>query len=95
MIHSCFLSFDRVRKEQEIRDLLGPQEDHRPDKLIVVGTQVMEQSLDVDFDVLFTEICPMDLLLQRIGRLHRHNRKKRVRVACRKRHAMSREYKIH
>lgn len=76
LIHSCFLSFDRVRKEQEIRDLLGPQEDHRPGKLIVVGTQVMEQSLDVDFDVLFTEICPMDLLLQRIGRLHRHNRKK-------------------
>lgn len=76
LLHSCFLSFDRVRKEQELRDLLGPQEDHRPDKLIVVGTQVMEQPLDVDFDVLFTEICPMDLLLQRIGRLHRHNRKK-------------------
>ena len=76
LLHSCFLSFDRVRKEQELRDLLGPQEDHRPDKLIVVGTQVMEQSLDVDFDILFTEICPMDLLLQRIGRLHRHNRKK-------------------
>ena len=76
LLHSCFLSFDRIRKEQELRDLLGPQEDHRPDKLIVVGTQVMEQSLDVDFDVLFTEICPMDLLLQRIGRLHRHNRKK-------------------
>lgn len=76
LLHSCFLSFDRVRKEQELRDLLGPQEDHRPQKLIVVGTQVMEQSLDVDFDVLLTEICPMDLLLQRIGRLHRHNRKK-------------------
>lgn len=76
LLHSCFLSFDRVRKEQELRDLLGPQEDHRPEKLIVVGTQVMEQSLDIDFDVLFTEICPMDLLLQRIGRLHRHNRKK-------------------
>lgn len=76
LLHSCFLSFDRARKEQEVRDLLGPQEDHRPEKLIVVGTQVMEQSLDIDFDVLFTEICPMDLLLQRIGRLHRHNRKK-------------------
>ena len=76
LLHSCFLSFDRVRKEQELCDLLGPQEDHRPDKLIVVGTQVMEQSLDVDFDVLFTEICPMDLLLQRVGRLHRHNREK-------------------
>lgn len=76
LLHSCFLSFDRARKEQEVRDLLGPQEDHRPERLIVVGTQVMEQSLDIDFDVLFTEICPMDLLLQRIGRLHRHNRKK-------------------
>jgi CRISPR-associated endonuclease/helicase Cas3 len=80
LLHSRFVSCDRVKKEKEVRALLGPPseigEEQRPKKLLVVGTQVLEQSLDVDFDVLLTDICPMDLLLQRMGRLHRHNRKK-------------------
>jgi CRISPR-associated endonuclease/helicase Cas3 len=78
LIHARFLGIDRMRKENALRDRLGPpgraEAAPRPQRLIVVGTQVLEQSLDIDFDLLISDIAPMDLLLQRIGRLHRHAR---------------------
>ncbi|NLU36778.1 MAG: CRISPR-associated helicase Cas3' [Clostridiales bacterium] len=75
LLHSQFITPDRISLENELRIELGkPEISIRPSKRIVIGTQVLEQSLDIDFDALFTDICPMDLLLQRIGRLHRHNR---------------------
>ena len=73
LFHAQFLMPDRAAREQELMRRVGRHSTPaQRDGLIVVGTQVLEQSLDVDFDVMVTELCPMDLLLQRIGRLQRH-----------------------
>ena len=86
VFHAQFLMPDRAAREQELMRRIGKHSGpEQRNRLIVVGTQVLEQSLDVDFDVLVTELCPMDLLLQRVGRLHRHPGRQRpqpVRTAC-------------
>jgi CRISPR-associated endonuclease/helicase Cas3 len=76
LIHSRLVTPDRIASEEILRKELGRQ-GVRPYLRIVVGTQVLEQSLDIDFDVIFTELAPMDLLLQRLGRLFRHDGRKR------------------
>ena len=75
--HAAFLASWRAQKEELLRSRLGPEahrEGERPYRRVVVATQVAEQSLDIDVDLLVTDIAPMDLLIQRIGRLHRHAR---------------------
>lgn len=75
LVHSRFLAADRQALEQQVRDALGPPEAaRRPDRLVVVGTQVLEQSLDIDADLIATDLAPVDLVLQRLGRMHRHRR---------------------
>lgn len=77
LMHSRFIATDRARKETELLDRYGSkatsENGRRPSRSIVVSTQVIEQSLDIDFDVMISDIAPIDLMLQRIGRLHRHN----------------------
>jgi CRISPR-associated endonuclease/helicase Cas3 len=75
--HSRFLAPDRAGRDQWLRDVFGPpgrSSAPRPSCYIVVASQVAEQSLDVDFDLLVSDLAPVDLLLQRLGRLHRHPR---------------------
>lgn len=74
LVHSRFISIDRMANDAELLQLLGPDSSRRPERFIVVGTQVVEQSLDIDFDLMISDIAPIDLLLQRMGRLHRHQR---------------------
>ncbi|MFI0818282.1 CRISPR-associated helicase Cas3' [Streptomyces sp. NPDC021098] len=75
--HSSFIDVDRAAKDQALLSRFGPpgKSKERPTQgHIVVASQVAEQSLDVDFDLLVSDLCPVDLLLQRMGRLHRHHR---------------------
>lgn len=71
VLHSAFLAPERSAQEEALQKCIG-KNGQRPHKMIVIGTQVLEQSLDIDFDVLYTDIAPIDLILQRAGRLHRH-----------------------
>ncbi len=79
--HSRFIAADRARKDTELRERFGPGGDRPAGPHIVVASQVVEQSLDIDFDLLVTDLAPVDLVLQRMGRLHRHPRTRPPRVA--------------
>lgn len=74
--HSRFIAADRTLNDKSLLKRFGPPRSGvtRPTRHIVVASQVVEQSLDVDFDLLVTDLAPVDLVLQRMGRLHRHQR---------------------
>lgn len=73
--HGRFAREDREVLDAAVTQRLGKDSSYGP--LVLIGTQTLEQSLDIDADWLVTDLAPMDVLLQRIGRLHRHQRERR------------------
>lgn len=80
LFHARFPFGRRKQIEEDVLEKYGkgpdgkPDNPKRPTKAVLVATQVIEQSLDLDFDVMYTDVAPVDLVLQRAGRLHRHER---------------------
>ncbi len=78
--HGRFARADRELMDRTVSETLGR---NSPDgAILLIGTQTLEQSLDIDADWLITDLCPIDVLLQRIGRLHRHDRGSRPVPTC-------------
>ncbi|GIF04426.1 CRISPR-associated helicase Cas3' [Actinoplanes siamensis] len=81
LLHSRITAGERADRTERVLAHFGPpgEEDAAAERppMIVVATQLAEQSFDVDADLLITDLAPIDLLLQRIGRLHRHERPRR------------------
>jgi CRISPR-associated endonuclease/helicase Cas3 len=78
LFHARFALRDRLVIEQDVVARFGPNVTPvRRAGQVVVATQVLEQSLDVDFDEMVTDLCPVDLVVQRAGRLQRHRREGR------------------
>ncbi|HHX43047.1 MAG TPA: CRISPR-associated helicase Cas3' [Chloroflexi bacterium] len=76
LIHALFPLAQREALERRILQRYGPDSAGQR-RGIVIGTQVLEQSLDLDFDCMVSDLAPIDLLLQRAGRLWRHLRPQR------------------
>lgn len=72
--HSRFARPDRESLDRAIEEQFG--KNSQQGGVVAVATQTVQQSLDLDADLLFSDLCPVDVLLQRIGRLHRHPKKR-------------------
>lgn len=75
LFHARFPADERGERENAVLEKFG-RGAHRPARALLVATQVVEQSLDIDFDFMISDLAPVDLLLQRAGRLHRHERER-------------------
>ena len=73
LLHSRFTVLSRQDIERKLLKKYGKDKSNRPAASITVATQVIESSLDLDYDWMITDIAPVDAILQRIGRLFRHD----------------------
>jgi CRISPR-associated endonuclease/helicase Cas3 len=71
LFHGRFPYQWRKEIEDKVLQLFSKEQQYRPKKAILIATQVIEQSLDLDFDLMISDLAPIDLLIHRIGRLHR------------------------
>jgi CRISPR-associated endonuclease/helicase Cas3 len=80
LLHARFPFGERQARERRTLARFGPNgddpESRRPSRAVLVATQIIEQSLDLDFDLMVSDLAPIDLLLQRAGRLQRHRRQR-------------------
>lgn len=75
LFHSRFTVGDRIVIEAEVERRFGPKSGQKDRSgRLLIATQVVEQSLDLDFDLIVTDLAPIDLIVQRAGRLRRHAR---------------------
>jgi CRISPR-associated endonuclease/helicase Cas3 len=77
LLHSRFPLYRREEIENEWMAMLGKGDAKRPTGSILIATQIVEQSVDIDADYMISELAPIDMLLQRTGRLWRHQRTNR------------------
>jgi CRISPR-associated endonuclease/helicase Cas3 len=76
LFHARFAMCDRLAIEEEVLEKFGKTADAEKRRGILVATQIIEQSLDLDFDLIVTDLAPIDLIIQRAGRLWRHMEKR-------------------
>ena len=74
LLHSRFTAKDRLIKEKIVKEASGSRSQHRK-PIILVSTQVVEVSMDIDLEVIYTEPAPIEALIQRFGRINRRRLK--------------------
>ncbi|MFJ6620070.1 CRISPR-associated helicase Cas3' [Kitasatospora sp. NPDC091335] len=80
LVHAHYREMDRAGVTTSVETAFGKDRTHRPQRAVLVTTQICEQSLDLDLDHVVTDLAPLPTIIQRAGRGRRHTELSRVRV---------------